>query len=50
MKTLLCSVAMIALTATAWAQDAMKFITPDTLTWMIEYGASDGCRKRPLDQ
>jgi quercetin dioxygenase-like cupin family protein len=33
MKILLCSVALIALTSTAWAQDTMKMVTPDTVTW-----------------
>ena len=44
MKTLLCSVALIALTATAWAQDTMKMVTPDTVTWMDSTALPKGAK------
>jgi quercetin dioxygenase-like cupin family protein len=34
MRTLLCSVVVIAVTGPAWAQDVMKTVTPDTVTWV----------------
>ena len=44
MKTLLCSVASIALTATAWAQDTMKMVTPDAVTWMDSTSLPKGAK------